>query len=295
MNCDEFSSFKTERNAFLIRTIIFKKEAKIVKQGIRLKENSHSKKDYTKTHTHSFHQILYVLEDACEIIFEREKYSFSKDTLAFIPPGQKHTTISDSEVTVLECDFDIESVDTTFENILLESNFNQAYLIHLNPFETANVRQLIRRMLYEQSQRTTIARLSVKNYLEELLLLLLKREEKAVTTDANELRAELLKKYIDENYFAINDADDFSKRLDISTRHVNTIFKDQYDTTPMKYLNQVRIKTAQNLLIETEQEISSICFEVGYESLSTFYRRFKEFAKLSPKDYRIKYKYTELI
>ncbi len=81
-------------------------------------------------------------------------------------------------------------------------------------------------------------------------------------------------------------APDIAAKLGISTRHVNNIFKEQYGLTPMQYLTQIRIQVAERLLAETDKSIISICFEVGYDSVSTFYRCFKAETKVSPNHYR---------
>jgi transcriptional regulator GlxA family with amidase domain len=56
--------------------------------------------------------------------------------------------------------------------------------------------------------------------------------------------------------------------------------------TPVQYLLEVRIARAKTLLKDTEHEIISICFEVGFENVSTFYRSFKQSTGLTPHQYR---------
>lgn len=261
--------------------------------GIRLTENKHLKKNLVKNHHHQIHQILYVLENTGEITFNNQKHLFSQDSLAFISPYSDHSITSNAKMTVLVLEFDVGKLDSEIKRILLQQQFDETRLIELNPFEASNIRQLLRRMLYEQSQGEPINSLAVKIYLEELLLILLRTQEESIITDANELRAERLREHIDTHYFEISDANDISQKLGISTRHVNTIFKEQYDMTPMKYLNEVRMEIAKKLLMETDNDIASICFEVGFEAISTFYRRFKEYTNLSPNKYRMKYQYTD--
>lgn len=261
--------------------------------GISLKENKHSGKNLVKSHHHQVHQILYVLENKGEITFDNQKYSFSQDNLAFIPPYANHSITSDVKMTVLVLEFDLDNLDYAIKNILTQQSFNVTRLIELNPFEAGNVRQLLRRMLYEQTQADSISLLAVKVYLEELLLILLRSQKESNIIDANVLRAERLRDYLDTHYFEIRSADDFSQKLGISTRHVNTIFKEQFDMTPMKYLNEVRMEIAKKLLMETNNDIASICFEVGFEAISTFYRKFKEYTHISPNKFRMKYQYTD--
>lgn len=60
--------------------------------------------------------------------------------------------------------------------------------------------------------------------------------------------------------------------------------------TPLKYLLTMRLRMACVLLRLTDKKISDISFEVGYNTLSSFNRHFKENYKISPKDYRTSFK-----
>lgn len=259
--------------------------------GIRIKENKHKEKNNVKSHYHEVHQILYVLENKGEIQFNHTSYSFTQDSLAFITPYSHHSITSDEKMTVLVLEFDVTKLDVTIEKMLTKYSLNQTKLIELTVFEAGEVKQLLRRMLYEQSQGEELSFIAMKVYLTELLLILLRIREEPYMTDANVLRAERLRNYIDTHYFEIANADDISQKLGISTRHINTIFKDQYQITPIKYLNEVRMEAAKRLLMETDKDIASICFEVGLEAISTFYRRFKEYTNFSPNHFRMKNKY----
>ncbi|UQX55052.1 AraC family transcriptional regulator [Cytobacillus pseudoceanisediminis] len=41
------------------------------------------------------------------------------------------------------------------------------------------------------------------------------------------------------------------------------------------------------MLLQSDQDIVSICFEVGYETLSTFYRTFRNLVGISPNKFRL--------
>lgn len=56
--------------------------------------------------------------------------------------------------------------------------------------------------------------------------------------------------------------------------------------TPIQYLAVTRIEEAKKLLTGSDKDITSICFEVGFETLSSFYRTFKQLVGRTPKQYR---------
>ena len=53
-----------------------------------------------------------------------------------------------------------------------------------------------------------------------------------------------------------------------------------------KYLNGVRLNYAVGALENTQDTITNICLECGFESQRTFNRVFKERYKITPREYR---------
>lgn len=262
-----------------------------MQRGIYLRENKHKEKNIVKKHYHENYQILYALENEGEITFDHDHFLFSQDNLAYITPYSNHSITSNGKMTVLVLEFHLDRLDSTIQSLVDQAFLKRTKLINLNLFEAGEVRQLFRRMLYEQSQGKAINEIAMRVYLAELLLILSRTEKDPNPLDANIQRAERIRTYINTHYFEIVNASEIAQKLGISVRHVNTIFKEQYHVTPMQYLNEVRMEKAKKLLMETEKDIASICFEVGFEAISTFYRRFKEYTSLSPNKYRVNHKY----
>ncbi|MBQ8427489.1 MAG: AraC family transcriptional regulator [Clostridia bacterium] len=77
-----------------------------------------------------------------------------------------------------------------------------------------------------------------------------------------------------------------------SREHVARCFKKYFNQTVTDYVNGLRINYASNLLINTNMPIIDVCFECGFQSLSYFYRTFKEKNNLTPSELRSKYNYN---
>lgn len=254
--------------------------------GIRLYESNHNDGDLVNEHYHEIHQVLYALKGEGKVALDGKTSSFRQDNVAIITPFTSHSISSDSSLTVLVLAFDKNILENSLQKELLGRYFNETALQELNLFDGSNVRQLLRRMLYEQSHGESINYVALKIFLSELLLKLARSQEQLLELDANTLRAERLRQYIDTHYFEILGSNDLAAKLGISTRHINTIFKEKYNITPVQYLTEVRLGLAEKMLINTDSDIASICFEVGFESLSTFYRLFKNSRNISPNRYR---------
>src|SRR5262249_4764130 len=71
-----------------------------------------------------------------------------------------------------------------------------------------------------------------------------------------------------------------------SEAHFIRTFRATFGETPHRYLQRRRVERAMWLLRETDQSVTSICFDVGFTSLGTFSRTFREIVGQSPVAYR---------
>ena len=56
--------------------------------------------------------------------------------------------------------------------------------------------------------------------------------------------------------------------------------------SPMEHVNRYRVHRAMNLLRTTTDSIQNIAMRAGYSSIAAFNRNFKQYAGLSPSDWR---------
>src|SRR5262244_1601769 len=79
---------------------------------------------------------------------------------------------------------------------------------------------------------------------------------------------------------------DMSRVAYLSTFHFNRVFHQITGLPPNKFISAMRLDEAKRLLLNTNLSITDICFEVGYNSLSTFTRRFTQRVVLGPREFR---------
>src|ERR671937_1927243 len=88
---------------------------------------------------------------------------------------------------------------------------------------------------------------------------------------------------------------DYAKPLDIPTlariahvseAHFIRTFRATFGETPHRYLQRRRVERAMYLLLHTGQDVTEICYAVGFGSLGTFSRTFRQIVGESPTEYR---------
>ena len=67
-------------------------------------------------------------------------------------------------------------------------------------------------------------------------------------------------------------------------------FKNKMNVSPIEYIQNLRVKKAKELLLNTNLTILQVSQIVGYEHNSSFTRVFKYLEKISPTEFRRKIK-----
>jgi len=92
---------------------------------------------------------------------------------------------------------------------------------------------------------------------------------------------------IEKNIYSDLSLNEFAKLCNMSIATFNRKFSEIYTLSPRKYINEMKMKRASQLLSSSEKRIIDIAFECGFESISTFNRLFKNHFKKSPSDFRL--------
>jgi AraC-like DNA-binding protein len=72
----------------------------------------------------------------------------------------------------------------------------------------------------------------------------------------------------------------------MSESRFSRFFRRATGNTFTDFVNRVRISRACQLLMDTEQTVNTICFDVGFNNVANFNRRFLEIKGMTPTDFR---------
>jgi AraC-like DNA-binding protein len=72
----------------------------------------------------------------------------------------------------------------------------------------------------------------------------------------------------------------------VSEAHFIRSFRAVFGETPHRYLQRRRVERSMFLLRETDRSVTDICLDVGFNSLGTFSRTFRDIVGETPSAYR---------
>lgn len=91
---------------------------------------------------------------------------------------------------------------------------------------------------------------------------------------------------MDRSYADALDIEALARSVHLSRAHFIRSFRDAFGEPPHRYLQRRRIERAMAFLRETDRPVSEISIDVGFLSLGTFSRTFREIVGVSPSAYR---------
>lgn len=92
--------------------------------------------------------------------------------------------------------------------------------------------------------------------------------------------------YVMKNFKSKISLDEVSSLLNMTPTSFCRYFKPRANKTFSSFVNEIRIGHARKLLLEDNFNISEICYECGFGTLSNFNRQFKSVTNLRPLKYR---------
>jgi AraC-like DNA-binding protein/quercetin dioxygenase-like cupin family protein len=99
-------------------------------------------------------------------------------------------------------------------------------------------------------------------------------------------RIKIVNEYLFENLHNDIRLKDVAELVNMSPSAFSHFFKRRTQRSFSSYLSGLRVGAAAKLLIETEKNISEICFESGFNNVSNFNRSFKSQRGCTPTEFR---------
>lgn len=131
----------------------------------------------------------------------------------------------------------------------------------------------------------------IQNKLREFVLLMSKTLKAPTEVDflASMFKPNFAKfeEVIQSNLYSDLDLNEFAALCHMSLSTFKRKFKEVYDESPAKYFSKMKMKKAAALLMNKEIRVSDVAYDLGYDSMTSFNRAFKDQMGKSPSEYRM--------
>lgn len=228
-----------------------------------------------QAHSHDYHQLVLPLKGELCIEVDGKDGKVSGDAhVAVIASGQRHgfAALYNNKPGQLDNEFIVADVPvqwiTLLERLPTFINVTEP-LRHYIRFVAA---QISSGKISEQTQRQILT----------LLIDILACE--FASDEAIDKRLILAKNYLDDNLAQTVSLAEVATIACLSVRQLSHLFKRQWGLTVQQYLQEQRMKKALDLLTCQSLTVEQVAYLVGYQSLSAFSYRFKQYFGYCPSE-----------
>lgn len=116
-----------------------------------------------------------------------------------------------------------------------------------------------------------------------------------VRTSSESRRVARVKEYVAAHYMENITLEQMSSLASMAPTAFSRYFKLRTGKTLSDYIVDVRLGAAVRKLVDTDEPVSGICFQCGFNTLSNFNRLFRNHKGCSPTEFREKYAKTKVI
>ncbi len=258
----------------------------------------------TPYHSHSFLEFSYVVRGSAIHYFQNQSVVVQKGDYFMVNYNEVHkfSTNRNDDFKVINILFKPEFIDASlkdcqgFQDLIVITNINCNYF-NLEVVPTSviyhdkkgDVLTLFEKMLVEYSDKKMKYRELLRCYLTELILVTL-REIHRTSSDTKYVDHTVNKilNYINENFASNIKLKELGEQLGYNPSYLSSLFSDKLGIPFNKYLQNIRLTNACDLLANTTKSIEDISVACGYNDSKFFRTLCKSKLKMSPSAYRSK-------
>ena len=257
--------------------------------------NRRKMNNYHDGHVHDCFEMLYLSSGQRFFFINDRTFKVKEGDLFLIHPNVLHKATSNE---ALNCEgillYFIEkrlSPVRSIREILTPLFQSETIAFSLSLNARAFVDELFSKMLQEYQNKNNEYLLAIQAYVLELLIFL-SRNIKESQASSFEHPSPMHEKvsdiagYINQHYSEALSLNFLANHFYISPNYLCKVFKEVTDFTLIEYLNNVRVKEAKRLLLESREKVVDIAEKVGFGSITNFGRVFKEVTGHPPLYYR---------
>ena len=230
-------------------------------------------------HFHHQVEILYIEKGKMTVILNDEKRLLTEKQLVIIDSFDNHQYIPENKKVVSHCliipAHYLRKYSANLSNKTLKNKFIT------NTADSVRIFNCMKNVVNAQNSNELILEGNIQILLGNII-------ENNIIVEKNKTNYDLVKNillYIEENYRNTITLDTIAKHFGYSKYYFSHLFNKCFHCNLNDYLNLVRCRHSINFVIEDHMSVSEAAFASGFISMRTFYRTFKKYFKVTPKEY----------
>lgn len=243
-------------------------------------------------HRHNYNTVVWVREGEGTHVIDFNEYTFGKDHVYFVGPGQIHQVRTSTRP---------KGWVITFHNdFVLKSGLGRDFLINVNLFRQYSdsppiVMMDVSRLLvlmdlivqythedFEYSREAQGA--ALKLFLIECIKYCDPENRKAKEVGSPTLME--FKSLVNSNYKDMHKVSEYAELLAVTPKYLNEVIKNAIGTTAKDYIIDRILLEAKRLLLHTDESVKLIALTLGFSEPLHFNTFFKNKMKMTPLEYR---------
>ena len=233
--------------------------------------------NYVPPQVHSCYELIFYASGNGKTLIGEDLYDFNAGDMAIIQPETVHDELCNTASEVYCCLF-------TYEGDLPLGNGLYPICRTEESQETVNdLVALFQRIEHELLQKQMAYEAVVDLLMGQLLVLVCRTHSRIRSASEG---VDYVKTYIKENYARRLDFHILANQVGYSYDRLRHIFKERVGVSPSRYLLNVRIRRAKELLVSTNHSIEYVAKATGFGGASRFVEVFRLEIGQTPGGYR---------
>lgn len=268
-----------------------------LRQHLTAPENSHT----AQLHYHEYTELLYGRSGMAQVLIGSRRYELPAGSMIIVHTNEPHAVIC----TEGECRFDVVKflphilqsgegswAEYSYMLLLMEEMPGKKIFFPPEEMRATDIPALFSNILNEWESHYFGFELGLRADVTRIFLYILRcwREQHGSLFRRIELGGQvtLIRRalsYVREHFSEISGSE-AAAACGVSPSYFSRMFKRIMKQSFSDYVNQVRLKEAERLLLLTDDTVTDIAQAAGFSTASYFIRQFREFYGVTPHQYR---------
>lgn len=249
----------------------------------------------TIRHNNATYELHVILRGTCVVDINDRSYLLEKQAL-LIAPGVFHSS------KVISQGFERFTIGFTISDAQgsIISTFKNAVPQHYVFLLSEELESICRIILRECSSKQRFHLEMMQAQLTQLLIVLLRvlslnqERERRAGQSVEKVRTTTMDNYFEIHYMDQNGKKALAQELNLSERQLSRELQEHYGMSYREKIISFRMDYAAWMLRTTDKRIGEIAGHVGYLSETAFYRAFRCYFRMSPRQYRQQFQKSKL-